>query len=181
MLVEQSILKGVKIIRPEIYHDERGSFLELFKSSNFKKFGLPSKFVQENQVFSRQGVLRGLHYQLNYPQGKLVRCLIGAIFDVVVDIRKGSPDFAKFTIIEISAENQIAVFIPEGFAHGYIVTSKESLVLYNCTNEYNPEDEYGIIWNDSTLNINWGNQSPIISKKDSRLPSLSNQKFLPVY
>ena len=96
MFVEQSILKEVKIIKPNIYSDERGSFLELFKSSIFKKFGLPHKFVQENQVFSRKGVLRGLHYQLNYPQGKLVRCITGAILDVVVDIRKGSPNFAKF-------------------------------------------------------------------------------------
>ena len=181
MFVEQSILKEVKIIKPNIYSDERGSFLELFKSSIFKKFGLPHKFVQENQVFSRKGVLRGLHYQLNYPQGKLVRCITGAILDVVVDIRKGSPNFAKFTIIEISAENQIAVYVPEGFAHGYIVKSSESLVLYNCTNEYSPEDEYGIIWSDSRLNINWGNQSPVVSKKDSCFPSLSNQNFLPVY
>jgi dTDP-4-dehydrorhamnose 3,5-epimerase len=181
MLVEQSILNEVKIIKPEIHIDDRGTFLELFKSSNFKKFGLPHKFVQENQVFSRKGVLRGLHYQLNYPQGKLVRCVIGAILDVVVDIRKGSPNFAKFTVIEISAENQISVYVPEGFAHGYIVKSKESLVMYNCTNEYRSEDEYGIIWNDSRININWGNQSPIVSKKDSCLPTLYNQNFLPVY
>ena len=181
MFVEQSILKEVKIIKPKAHHDERGSFLEVYKSSSFKEHELPHNFVQENQVFSRKGVLRGLHYQLNHPQGKLIRCILGTILDVVVDIRKGSPNFAKAAVIEISAENQNCVYVPEGFAHGYIVKSNESLVLYNCTNEYNPEDEYGIIWNDSEININWGDQIPIISKKDLCLPPLRDQNFLPVY
>ena len=128
MFVEQSILKEVKIIRSKAHHDERGSFLEVYKSSSFKEHELPHNFVQENQVFSRKGVLRGLHYQLNHPQGKLIRCILGTILDVVVDIRKGSPNFAKAAVIEVSAENQICVYVPEGFAHAYYSYERPNIV-----------------------------------------------------
>ena len=181
MQVEQATLKEVKIIKPKIYEDERGSFMEIFKSSIFKEFGLPQSFIQENQVFSRKRVLRGLHYQLKYPQGKLIRCIAGSILDVVVDIRIGSPDFGKYAIIKISSENQIIVYVPEGFVHGYFVKSDQAVVVYNCTNEYDPRDENGIIWNDSKININWGVETTIISKKDLSLPTLSNQNNLPIF
>ena len=181
MLIEDTMIKEVKILNPKIHMDERGCFFESFKSTFNNDNGLPSTFVQDNEVWSRRGVLRGLHYQLNNPQGKLVRAVVGSILDVAVDIRLGSPTFGKFVMAELSSKNKKIFYIPEGFAHGYLVTSDESVVLYKCTNLYNPNDEYGIKWDDNDIGINWNYSSPIISEKDKKLPTIDNQKFLPKY
>ena len=130
---------------------------------------------------SKKGVIRGLHYQLNNPQGKLVRAVVGVVLDVAVDLRVGSPTFGEYEMVELSAENKKMLYIPEGFAHGYLVTSSDSIVLYKCTNCYDPNDEYGIKWNDKTIGIDWNYSSPIISEKDDKLPTLNNQTFLPKY
>ena len=181
MNIEETEIKEVKIIIPSVYNDYRGSFFETFKSTLFESHGLPNNFHQDNQVRSKKDVLRGLHYQLSEPQGKLVQVVVGSILDVAVDIRVGSPTFRKYHLIKLSAKNKKVFYIPEGFAHGYLVLSAFSIVLYKCTNIYNPKDEYGIKWNDPDLNIKWGNESPLLSEKDSRLPKLIDQKYLPQY
>ena len=181
MRIEKTELKDVKIIIPSVYNDSRGSFFETFKSTFFKSHDLPHNFYQDNQVRSKKDVLRGLHYQLKNPQGKLVQVVFGVILDVAVDIRLGSPTFGKHHLVELSSKNKKIFYIPEGFAHGYLVLSEYSIVLYKCTNIYDPKDEYGIKWNDSDLNIKWGNNSPLLSEKDNRLPNLKDQKYLPRY
>ena len=181
MLIENTEISDVKVVNPLVHNDDRGYFFESYSSKSFKDITLPNHFVQENEVFSKKGVLRGLHYQLEFPQGKLVRAVVGTIFDVAVDIRLGSPTYCKYVAVELSAENKKMLYVPEGFAHGYIVLSDKSIVSYKCTNFYNPSDEYGIKWNDKTIDIDWGNTSPIISKKDDNLPFLQYQKLLPKY
>ena len=180
MVFEEQALKGVYIVNPIVFYDERGSFFESFKDNEFEK-KLNCKFVQDNEVSSKKGVLRGLHYQLEFPQGKLVRAVVGTILDVAVDIRMGSPTYGRYAIVELSDENKKMLYVPEGFAHGYLVLTDKSIVSYKCTNVYNPNDEYGIKWNDKTIDIDWGNNSPIISKKDNDLPLLKYQKLLPKY
>ena len=181
MKIEESKIKEAKIITPSVYNDLRGSFFETFKSPLFESCGLPNNFHQDNQVRSKKDVLRGLHYQLSNPQGKLVQVAVGSILDVAVDIRVGSDTFGKYHIVELSSENKKIFYIPEGFAHGYLVTSEFSIVLYKCTNIYDPKDEHGIKWNDPDLNIKWGNESPLLSEKDNSLPNLKDQKYLPQY
>ena len=181
MKVKEAKIKGVKILSPVIHSDIRGSFFETFKSTIFRSYGLPVNFVQDNQVRSSQNVLRGLHYQLSYPQGKLVQVVSGSILDVAVDIRMGSATFGDYHAVNLSSKNKKIFYIPEGFAHGYIVLSKFSIVLYKCTNTYNPGDEYGIKWDDPDLNIKWGNRFPLVSDKDNSLPYLKDQKCLPKY
>jgi dTDP-4-dehydrorhamnose 3,5-epimerase len=171
----------VKIITPTVFEDERGYFFESYKTPIFKNNELPINFVQDNEVKSTKGVLRGLHYQFNRPQGKLVRVVSGSILDVAVDIRKGSPTFGQSEIVQLTVENRKMLYIPEGFAHGYLVTSSESIVIYKCTDIYDPNDQYGIIWNDETIGVDWTYDSPILSEKDLMLPALNDQQFLPVY
>ena len=174
-------MNDVKVVNPLVHNDRRGYFFESYSSKIFKDNGLPTHFIQDNEVSSKKGVIRGLHYQLEFPQGKLVRAVVGTILDVAVDIRLGSPTYARHIIVELSAENKKMLYVPEGFAHGYLVISDESIVSYKCTNHYNPDDEYGIKWDDKTINIDWGYNSPIISKKDDNLPLLKYQKSLPKY
>ena len=181
MIIESTSLDGVKIISPKVFEDNRGYFFESYKMSLFQKNELDMEFVQDNEVKSTKGVLRGLHYQLNNPQGKLVRVVVGEIIDVAVDIRKGSPTFGMSEMVKLSADNKRMFYIPEGFAHGYLVTSEESIVFYKCTNFYDSNDEYGIIWNDNKIGLNWNYDSPIISKKDMELPTLKEQRLLPEY
>jgi dTDP-4-dehydrorhamnose 3,5-epimerase len=181
MIVENTSLTGTKIIRPNVFDDFRGYFFESFKSTNFAEYGLPTNFVQDNEVKSSRGVLRGLHYQLKNPQGKLIRVVLGSILDVAVDIRIGSPSFGKSEMVDLSAENRKMLYVPEGFAHGYLVTSEESVVIYKCTNVYDPDDEYGIKWNDETIGLQWNYDSPIISERDLNLPALKDQRLLPKY
>tara|TARA_Y100000590_G_C15696015_1_gene1005134 strand:- start:473 stop:1018 length:546 start_codon:yes stop_codon:yes gene_type:complete len=181
MIIESTSLDGVKIISPKVFEDNRGYFFESYKMSLFQENELDMKFVQDNEVKSTKGVLRGLHYQLNNPQGKLVRVVVGEIIDVAVDIRNGSPTFGMSEMVKLSANNKRMFYIPEGFAHGYLVTSEESIVIYKCTNFYDSNDEYGIIWNDNKIGLNWNYDSPIISKKDMELPTLKEQRLLPEY
>jgi dTDP-4-dehydrorhamnose 3,5-epimerase len=181
MIVKNTSLDGVKIITPTVFEDERGYFFESYKTPIFKNNELPINFVQDNEVKSTKGVLRGLHYQFNRPQGKLVRVVSGSILDVAVDIRKGSPTFGQSEIVQLTVENRKMLYIPEGFAHGYLVTSSESIVIYKCTDIYDPNDQYGIIWNDETIGVDWTYDSPILSEKDLMLPALNDQQFLPVY
>ena len=181
MIVENTSLDGVKIITPTVFEDERGYFFESYKTPIFKNNELPINFVQDNEVKSTKGVLRGLHYQFNRPQGKLVRVVSGSILDVAVDIRKGSPTFGQSEIVHLTAENNKMLYIPEGFAHGYLVTSSESIVVYKCTDIYDPNDQFGIIWNDETIGVDWTYDSPILSEKDLMLPALNDQQFLPEY
>ena len=181
MIVKNTSLDGVKIITPTVFEDERGYFFESYKAPIFKNNDLPINFVQDNEVKSTKGVLRGLHYQFNRPQGKLVRVISGSILDVAVDIRKGSPTFGQSEIVHLTAENNKILYIPEGFAHGYLVTSSESIVVYKCTDIYDPNDQYGIIWNDETIGVDWMYDSPILSEKDLMLPALNDQQFLPEY
>jgi len=181
MIVKNTLLDGVKIITPTVFEDERGYFFESYKAPIFKNNDLPINFVQDNEVKSTKGVLRGLHYQFNRPQGKLVRVISGSILDVAVDIRKGSPTFGQSEIVHLTAENNKMLYIPEGFAHGYLVTSSESIVVYKCTDIYDPNDQYGIIWNDETIGVDWTHDSPILSEKDLMLPALNDQQFLPEY
>ena len=181
MKIEETEIKDVKIIRPSVYKDLRGTFFETFSSTLFESYKLPNKFYQDNQVRSKKDVLRGLHYQLQNPQGKLVQVVLGSILDVAVDIRLGSPTFGKYHLVELSSKNKKIFYIPEGFAHGYLVLSEFSIVLYKCTNIYDPKDEYGVKWNDPDLDIKWGNKSPLLSEKDNTLPNLKDQQYLPRY
>ena len=171
----------MKIISPKIHSDNRGYFFESYKRDKFKINNLSVNFLQDNEVMSYKGVIRGLHYQLNNPQGKLVRCILGTIIDVAVDIRLGSPTFGKSEMIKLSEKNKKMLYVPEGFAHGYLVKSEKSIIVYKCTNVHDPSDEYGIKWNDKDINLNWNYPDPIISERDLNMPTLKNQKFLPKY
>lgn len=175
---EKLSILGLVIITPKIFPDGRGFFLESYKYSDFAENGINEYFTQDNHSRSAKGVLRGLHYQLEpYAQGKLVRCLEGEIFDVAVDIRKSSPTFGKWFSVKLSAENNKMLYIPKGFAHGFVVISDEAEVYYKCTAEYRPSSERGIIWNDSNLNIDWPVKEPVLSEKDSRYPKFREAEY----
>lgn len=181
MIIEDTSLPGVKIVVPHSYEDDRGYFFESFRSEVFIEYGLPENFVQDNEAKSTKGVLRGLHYQLNNPQGKLVRVILGSILDIAVDVRTGSPTFGKSESVVLSGKKKKMLYVPEGFAHGYLVTSDEAIVTYKCTDYYDPSDQCGILWNDETLGLDWGIEFPILSEKDKILPRLKDHQNLPVY
>jgi dTDP-4-dehydrorhamnose 3,5-epimerase len=163
------------LIKPKIFLDQRGYFIEFYKHSDFENFGIIQNFVQDNFSRSKKNVIRGLHYQKEpFSQGKLVQCLKGKIFDVAVDIRMGSPTFCKWVGIELSEKNRYMLYIPPGFAHGFAVISNYADVIYKCTREYSPKNDRGIVWNDPDININWPITNPIVSEKDSSLPLLKN-------
>ncbi|MGL4986398.1 MAG: dTDP-4-dehydrorhamnose 3,5-epimerase [Treponemataceae bacterium] len=162
-------IKDLYIIEPTVYEDSRGYFMEVYNQQDFADIGLPTHFVQDNQSKSTQGVLRGLHFQKTKPQGKLVRVLSGEVFDVAVDIRKDSETFGKWHGVVLSSENKKQFYVPEGFAHGFIVLSETAEFAYKCTNFYNPADEAGILWNDKKLNIDWQYKGEILlSEKDKK-------------
>jgi dTDP-4-dehydrorhamnose 3,5-epimerase len=163
----------VILIQPKVFSDSRGFFYESFKESDFCSYGIIDKFVQENFSHSIKDVVRGLHFQKNpQAQVKLVTVIKGKIFDVAVDIRKNSPTYGKWVGEILSGENHRLLYIPEGFAHGFCVLSDEADVCYKVNNEYSPENERGIIWNDPTINISWPTENPIISEKDNQLSRL---------
>ena len=175
-IIETSI-EGLYIIEPTVFGDNRGFFMESYNKREFEKIGLDMNFVQDNHSRSKKGVLRGLHFQKKHPQGKLVRVIRGKVFDVAVDLRKGSPTFGKWYGIILSDENHLMFYIPEGFAHGFLVLSEEADFFYKCTDFYYPEYDAGIIWNDPDIGIKWpfGEyriKEPILSEKDSKLPRL---------
>ena len=166
-------IPGLVLIEPKTYGDDRGVFFEVYKHSDFVRSGIPDHFVQDNFSRSIRGVLRGLHYQLDpMAQGKLVRCVSGRIFDVAVDIRKGSPTFGRWEAQELSRENGLMLFIPAGFAHGFLTLSDTAEVLYKCTAEYSPAHDRGIIWNDPEVSIPWAVTDPLLSDKDKVHPRL---------
>lgn len=165
-------IRDVIVIKPEVFEDERGFFLEVYKKHDFEAFGISCEFVQENHSYSVYGVLRGLHFQKSpYQQAKLIRCVKGEIFDVAVDLRKNSPTFGKYVSVILSEKNKQMLFIPRGFAHGFEVLSKDAHVIYKVDNPYAPEYEAGIKWNDETLAIDWPIKNPILSEKDKNWPS----------
>ena len=172
----------VILIEPKVFEDDRGFFMETYKMPDFVASGIKGNFIQDNVSRSTKGVLRGLHYQ-NPPfaQGKLIRAIKGEIFDVAVDIRKGSPTYGKWVSIILSEENKNMLYIPEGFAHGFCVLSEIADVIYKTTNVYSASSEAGIIWNDGDLNIRWPVKVPILSSKDKKWPTLKEANIKSYY
>ena len=168
-------IPDILVIEPIVHLDGRGYFLELYHEARYREI-IPARFVQDSHSFSRAGVLRGLHYQLGKPQGKLVSVIEGEIFDVAVDIRRGSPTFGAHAGVLLSAENHRQVYIPEGFAHGFCVTGERALVLYKCTAPYDPAEERGIRWDDPLLAIPWPISDPVLSPRDRALPTLDTMR-----
>ena len=181
MIIEPTKIAGILLIKPTVYEDERGYFFESYKDDNFLEIGLSVKFCQENQTKSKKRTLRGLHYQLNYPQGKLVRVSYGEVYDVAVDVRQNSPTFGQYYGAILSDYNHMQMYVPPGFAHGFSVLSEVAIFQYKCTDVYHPEDEYGIRWDDPQISIDWKITNPVTSVRDKELPLLSNQKKLPIY
>ncbi|NPA75629.1 MAG: dTDP-4-dehydrorhamnose 3,5-epimerase [Euryarchaeota archaeon] len=166
-------IPDVLLIAPRVFGDERGFFMETYKKEDFEEVGIKGEFVQDNHSRSRKGVLRGLHFQREpYAQAKIVRCVRGKIFDVAVDLRKSSPTFGRWVGAELSEENKMELYIPRGFAHGFVVLSDFADVVYKVDNKYAPEHECGLIWNDKDVNIDWPVSEPILSKKDEKWPTL---------
>ena len=160
-------IEGLMVIEPTVHGDERGYFMETYNARDLKEAGLDRVFVQDNQSMSKKGVLRGLHFQKKFPQAKLVRVIKGEVFDVAVDIRKGSKTFGKWYGVELTEQNKKQFYIPEGFAHGFLVRSETAEFCYKVTDFYHPDDEGGIIWNDTDIGIEWGDVSQVIlSEKD---------------
>jgi dTDP-4-dehydrorhamnose 3,5-epimerase len=175
-------LPGVLVIEPRVFRDARGFFLETFNAERFAEAGLPTEFRQDNHSRSVAGVLRGLHYQLRRPQGKLVRVVRGAVWDVAVDIRRGSPTFGRWVAEELSEENQRMLWVPPGFAHGFYTLSDVADLTYKCTDVYQPDDDRGVRWSDPTIGITWPSTAPLLSDKDRALAPLdAGRDDLPVY
>jgi len=174
MNVIETKLAGVFIIEPQVFGDSRGFFMETWNQTRYAESGLSVNFVQDNLSFSQRGVLRGLHFQNPYTQGKLVQVLQGEVFDVAVDIRLGSPTFGEWVGVTLSSNNKRQFYVPEGFAHGFCVTSETVLFAYKCTDVYSPQSEYGVSWNDPDLGIEWPVDSPILSEKDRKYPRLKD-------
>jgi len=179
----ETSLPGVCELRPNIFRDPRGFFLETYHQRRFAEIGIHDSFVQDNFSFSSKGTLRGLHYQVNHAQAKLCRVVGGEALDVAVDIRLGSPHFGKWTSVILSAKEQNQIYIPAGFAHGFLALTDDVQFFYKCSDFYYPADERGILWNDSDLAISWNIASPLVSEKDARLCRLKDvpNEFLPRY
>ncbi|MEI3535626.1 MAG: dTDP-4-dehydrorhamnose 3,5-epimerase [Bacilli bacterium] len=171
-------MEGVYIIEPKVFGDNRGYFMETYNEQEFKNNGLDYNFVQDNQSKSKKGVLRGLHFQKTHPQAKLVRVLEGEVFDVAVDLRKGSKTYGKWVGVILSEENKKQFMIPRGFAHGFVVLSETAVFAYKCDDFYHPEDEGGIMWNDPDINIEWPYKGELLlSEKDKVHPLLKECKI----
>ena len=178
--VETTKIAGLKVITPQVFGDERGYFMETYNYNDFKEAGIPEVFVQDNQSASKKGVLRGLHFQINYPQDKLVRVVRGEVFDVAVDLREGSETFGQWHGVILSEENKKQFFIPKNFAHGFLVLSDYAEFAYKCTDFYHPNDEGGLIWNDPEIGIDWGlpAEDVLLSSKDAAHPLLKDSEYL---
>lgn len=171
-------IEGVYIIEPRKFGDNRGYFMETYQDKDFFEAGLKYHFIQDNQSKSKAGVLRGLHFQKKHPQAKLVRCIEGEVFDVAVDLRKGSKTYGKWVGVVLSAEKGNQFMIPRGFAHGFVVLSESATFCYKCDEMYHPEDEGGIMWNDKDVGIEWPYKGePLLSEKDKKHPSLKESKI----
>lgn len=173
MNLVETALPGVVLLEPEAYGDERGFFMETWNRRRYEELGLPADFVQDNLSYSKGGVLRGLHFQNPDPQGKLVSVVLGEVFDVAVDVRVGSPTFGAWTGVTLSAENRRQLYVPEGFAHGFLATREEVLFAYKCTAYYNPQTEQSLLWNDPDIDIGWPVVDPVLSTKDGSAPRLA--------
>ena len=176
-------LDGPVILVPKVFKDPRGFFFETYQMKRYKENGISCDFVQDNLSFSTKNTLRGLHYQYPHGQAKLVSVIKGLVFDVVVDIRRGSPTFGSWDGVHLSAENHRQLFVPEGFAHGFCVMSHDAIFSYKCSDYYVPEDEHGIFWNDPQISIKWPLENPVLSKKDDTNPYLRDvdEEALPVF
>lgn len=176
-------LPGVWELRPKVHRDPRGFFLESYHAARYAELGIHDIFVQDNHSFSANGTLRGLHYQLQHPQAKLCRVVEGSALDVVADIRRGSPSFGKWTSVVLSADLGNQLYVPAGFAHGFLALSERTQFLYKCSEYYFPADEHGIIWNDPDLGIDWSVKDPLVSDRDARHPRLHAvpPEFLPSF
>jgi dTDP-4-dehydrorhamnose 3,5-epimerase len=175
MKVTESGIKGVFIIEPDVYEDDRGFFMETFHNERYRKLlGINLDFVQDNISRSSKNVLRGMHFQKNYPQGKIVKASRGEILDVVVDLRKDSPTYGTWESFRLSEKNKLQVWIPPGFAHGFLVMSDSADIDYKCTEYYHPEDELCLMWNDPEVAIDWTINDPILSEKDKKGLSLKD-------
>ncbi|BBL80618.1 dTDP-4-dehydrorhamnose 3,5-epimerase [Rubrobacter xylanophilus] len=174
MRVLETELPGVLLVEPDVFGDERGFFMESWSGRRYREAGLPERFVQDNLSFSRRGVLRGLHFQHPRGQGKLVSVLRGEVFDVAVDVRRGSPTFGRWVGVSLSEENKRQLYIPPGFAHGFVVLSEAALFFYKCTEYYAPECERTVLWNDPEIGICWPVEEPVLSEKDREAPTLRN-------
>jgi dTDP-4-dehydrorhamnose 3,5-epimerase len=174
MKVTETRLPGVVVIEPAVYRDDRGFLTEVWNQRRYQLAGLEMTFVQDNLSSSRSGVLRGLHFQWPAAQGKLVSVLEGEVYDVAVDIRADSPTFGQWVGVTLSSQTMNQIYVPEGFAHGFAVTSETAVVLYKCTEIYTPSDEAGIIWNDPAIGIEWPFDDPILAAKDAASPRLAD-------
>ena len=176
-------LDGLVLLEPAVHGDERGFFMETWREERYEEAGIPGHFVQDNLSFSRRGVLRGLHFQNPDQQGKLVYVLEGEVYDVAVDIRAGSPTFGEWVAVTLSSENKRQFYVPEGFAHGFLVTSDAALFAYKCTARYNAEAEASVLWNDPEIGVEWPVEAPVLSDKDRTAPPLAEMspERLPVY
>lgn len=176
-------IEGPLVIEPRAFDDERGFFMETFHRRRYEALGVSVDFCQDNLSFSRQKTLRGLHYQLPHEQAKLVQVLQGEIFDVAVDIRRGSPTFGRYVGVRLSSINRRQLFIPQGFAHGFCVLSETALFAYKCSDFYEPDCDYGVLWSDPAIDIAWPVSDPLLSAKDQRLPLLEDiaPEKLPAY
>ncbi|MBD3619184.1 MAG: dTDP-4-dehydrorhamnose 3,5-epimerase [Chromatiales bacterium] len=183
MQVKETKLPGVLLVEPAVFGDDRGFFMETYQAERYAEAGIPGPFVQDNLSFSQRGVLRGLHFQQPNAQGKLVYVLQGEVFDVAVDIRVGSPTFGQWVGYMLSAENKRQLWVPEGFAHGFCVTSDTALFAYKCTGYYAPDCEHSLLWNDAAIGIDWPVGSPSLSSKDGKARLLAEipPEQLPVY
>lgn len=183
IVIEHTPLPGVLLIKPFKFGDDRGYFLETFRDSSYRQLGLDIPFLQDNISMSTRGVIRGLHFQWPQPQAKLISVSYGAIFDVAVDVRHGSPTFGQWHGIELSAHNAWQLYVPKGFAHGFCALDDYNVISYKCSDYYSPETEHAIVWNDSDIGITWPLSNPLISPKDANgkrlrdIPSI----FLPSY
>lgn len=179
----ETSLPGVYELRPRIFRDARGLFMETYNRAEFAKLGIPETFVQDNHSRSVKHTLRGLHYQTRHSQAKLCRVVEGEALDVSVDIRIGSPHFGKWTSVLLTANDHNQIFIPAGFAHGYLALTDAVQFLYKCSDFYDPSDEHGIFWNDPDINISWGVDRPLVSEKDAKNSKLADipREFLPPY
>jgi dTDP-4-dehydrorhamnose 3,5-epimerase len=174
MKINKIELEGVFIIEPDVFADARGFFMETYHQNRYREMGIDVTFVQDNLSFSRQGTLRGLHFQYPRAQAKLVQVIQGKVLDVIVDIRRGSPTFGRWAGIRLSDQNQKQLFVPENFAHGYCVLSDTAIFTYKCSEFYSPEFEKGICWSDPDIGIEWPIKDPVLSDKDSRYPVLKH-------
>jgi len=179
----ETSLPGVWELRPKVFDDARGSFMETYNRIKFGELGITDSFVQDNHSCSRKGTLRGLHYQLHHPQAKLCWVIEGEALDVAVDIRQGSPHFGKWTSVLLSTKQQNQIYIPIGFAHGILALTDRVQLLYKCSDFYNSRDECGVLWSDPDLKISWGILNPLVSEKDAKLATLANipRESLPQY